>query len=132
MCCGLLVGIAACDSGPSFQPNGKTISAGAIVCPDSADTRSEFHKGIEFEKAVNQIAQSEGTQMDKLNRMSTILPTKADFSRFGCSELGAGAPIYIESEDATGIATITAKLPDETSLHGITYASEIKSDASGQ
>jgi hypothetical protein len=58
---------------------------------------------------------------------------KPDFSRYRCSELDARVPIYIENEDATGIATITAKLPDETLLHGITYASEIQSDKkSGQ
>ena len=58
---------------------------------------------------------------------------KTDFSPYGCSELESGVPVYIENKDATGIATITAKMPDETLLHGITYASEIQSDAqSGQ
>jgi hypothetical protein len=64
--------------------------------------------------------------------LETMKTYKTDFSPYGCSELESGVPVYIESEDATGIATITAKLPDETLLHGITYASEIQSDASGQ
>ena len=68
-------------------------------------------------------------QQSALEAMKTY---KTDFSHYGCSELEAGVPVYIEGEDATGIAIITAKLPDEILLHGITYASEIQSDASGQ
>lgn len=133
LCCGLLAGITACDSEPSFHPNGTTISSGAIVCPDSADTRSEFHKGIQGEKASAQIAQSSNSQDKNLQALLEVSKTyKTDFSPYGCSELEAGVPVYIESEDATGIATITAKLPDDTLLHGITYASEIQSGASGQ
>lgn len=71
--------------------------------------------------------------MNYLQAASEVMKTyKTDFSSYGCSELESGVPVYIESEDATGIATITAKLPDETLLHGITYASEIQSDTSGQ
>jgi hypothetical protein len=114
----------------SFRPNGKTILAGAVVCPDTVGARSEFHKGIEAEKALNEIAQSHDTKMDKLDHMAKVLSAnKADFSPYGCSEIESGVPVYIESEDAIGIATITAKLPDETLLHGITYASEVQSDA---
>jgi len=114
----------------SFHPNGKTILAGAVVCPDTVGARSEFHKGIEAEKALNEIAQSHDTKMDKLDRMAKVLSAnKADFSPYGCSEIESGVPVYIESEDAIGIVTITAKLPDDTLLHGITYASEVQSDA---
>jgi hypothetical protein len=134
LCCGLLAGIVACDSEPSFHPNGTTILAGAIVCPDSVDARSEFHKGIQGAKIADQIVQSGDSKDNNLQALLEVNKTyKANFSPYGCSELEAGVPVYIESEDTTGIATITAKLPDDTLLHGITYAREIQSDAkSGQ
>lgn len=121
------------DPDDSFHPNGKTISAGALVCPDSVATRSEFHKGIQGQKIMNQIARSGDSEAKNLHALLEATSIyKTDFSAFGCSELESGSPIYIENEDATGIAAITAKLPNTTLLHGITYASEIKSDSSGQ
>lgn len=127
-CCGLIVIMAACgspDSDSSFHPNGTTILAGAVVCPDSVGARSEFHKAIQGEDQIEQIKRQSGHITDE--QLLTILEThKADFSAYGCSELESGVPVYIENEDATGIATITAKLPDETLLHGITYAQEIQ------
>jgi hypothetical protein len=66
---------------------------------------------------------------------------KTDFSPYGCSEFGADEPVFIESVDGGGIATIAVELKhalkgdvavDDTLMHGITYASEIKSDRSGQ
>jgi hypothetical protein len=130
----------------SFHSNGKTILAGAVVCPDSVGARSEFHKGIQAaetsEKMEQQIKQQYGdpSSYDLMTNAIHSLPLvnfwethKTDFSPYGCSELESGVPVYIENEDATGIATITVKLRDETLLHGITYAQEIKSDAkSGQ
>jgi hypothetical protein len=120
--------MAACG-GPgtdsSFHTNGTTISAGAIVCPDSVGARAEFHKGIQVAKTMHQIEQQSGDSKDKLQTLlKTYKPT--DFAPYGCSELESGVPVYIENEDATGIATITARLPDETLLHGITYAQEIQ------
>lgn len=135
-CCGLIAMMATCgspDSDSSFHPNGRTILAGAIVCPDSVDTRSEFHKGIQGAKIADQIVQSGDSKDKYFQALLEVNKTyKTDFSSYGCTELEAGVTVYIESEDATGIATITAKLPDKTLLHGITYASEIQSDASGK
>jgi hypothetical protein len=123
------------DTDTSFHPNGTTILSGSIVCPDSVGARSEFRKGIQADKAMRQLVPhgDPTSDMEFLAASLEIMKTyKTDFSSYGCSELESGVPVYIESEDATGIATITAKLPDETLLHGITYASEIKSDTSGQ
>jgi hypothetical protein len=119
----------------SFHPNGKTILVGAVVCPDSTGARSEFHKGIQGEKEIKKLVPSGDPIKDMAFQQAAlrILEThKPDFSSYGCSQLESGVPVYIESEDVTGIAIITAKLPDESSLHGITYASEIQSDASGK
>lgn len=145
LCCVLLAGTVACDSEPSFHPNGKTILAGAVVCPDSLGARSEFHKSIQAAETLanmeQQIKQQYGdpSSYDQMTNAIHGLPLvnflethKPDFSPYGCSELESGIPIYIENEDATGIATITAKLPDDTLLHGITYASEVQSNASGK
>jgi len=110
-----------------------TILAGAVVCPDSSDTRSEFHKGIQGAKAADKISKSGNSQDQNLQALLEVNKTyKTDFSPYGCTEIESGVPVYIENEDATGIASITAKLPDETLLHGITYASEIQSNLSGQ
>jgi hypothetical protein len=112
----------------SFHPNGTTILSGAIVCPDSVGARSEFHKGVQGEKAMNRLVPSGDPAKDMkfLQAALEIMKIyKPDFSPYRCSELEAGVPVYIENEDATGIATIIAKLPDETLVHGITYVSEI-------
>jgi hypothetical protein len=121
-----LIIMAVVFSPPSFHPNGKTVLYGATVCPDSIGARSEFHKGIQFEEKVK------GTKVYGDSRDEPLIAFfeahKADFSPCGCSDLGSEVPVYIESEDATGIATITAKSPDGTLLHVITYASEIQSN----
>ncbi len=135
-CCGLTAMMANCGSpgsDSSFHPNGKTILGGAIVCPDSVGARLEFHKGVQGEKIADQIVKSGDSKDKKFQALLEVNKAyKTDFSSYGCSELEAGVPVYIENEDATGIATIAAKLPDEILLRGITYASEIQSDASGE
>jgi hypothetical protein len=114
----------------SFHPNGMTILVGAIVCPDSAHARSEFHEGIQGGQIAEQIVQSGNSEYEKVQALSEVQKTHwADFSSDGCSELEGEVPVYIQSEDVTGVATITAQLPDDTLLHGITYTSEIQSEA---
>lgn len=131
----LLTGIIGCDSSDSdsFQPNGTTVLSGAVVCPDSVEARSEFHKGIQGQKAMDQIAQSEGSQYAKILAMvQANTAYNPDFAALDCSEIESGVPVYIESEDATGIATITGTSLDGTMVHGITYAREVKPYTSGQ
>jgi hypothetical protein len=131
------------DTDTSFHPNGTTILTGAIVCPDSVGARSEFHKGIQEDKAMRQLV-PHGDPTSDLKFLAASLEImktyKTDFSPYGCSEFGAGEPVSIESEDA-GIATIAVELKhtlkgdsavDDTLLHGITYASEVQSVAPGQ
>ncbi len=127
----ILAGVIFWPRSDDFHPNGITTGVGAIVCPDSVDARSEFHKGIQQDKQAHQIKQPQHNEDGSISLAYTealvaVFKDKPNFAPYGCSELEGEVPVYIESEDTTGIATISAELPNGTLLHGITYAQEIQ------
>lgn len=119
-CCGLLAVIVACgtpDTDTSFHPNGTAIGLnGAVVCLDSPHARAGLSDSV-----------WDDTLEDSEKKVQAGEKLRApDLTGDNCSTLDSGTPVYIEHTDSAKIATVIAKLPDGTMIHGITRSSMIQ------
>ena len=117
VCCGLLAGIVACDSEPSFHPNGTAVGInGAVVCPDSAHARAGLSDDV-----WDDILADSARKVQAGERLRA-----PDLTGDNCSTLASGTPVYIENTDSQKMATVTAQLPDGTTIHGITRSDMVQ------
>jgi hypothetical protein len=118
LCCGLFVVIAACsDQDTSFHPNGIAVGGiGAVVCPDSAHARAGLS-----DKAWSETLEDSEKKVQAGEQLRA-----PDLTGDNCSTVVPGTPVYIESTDSSKLATVTAKLPDGTTIHGITRSDMVQ------
>jgi hypothetical protein len=112
-----------------FHPNAvaKTLSAvpGAIVCSDFASV------GFLFDLYIDHVTE---TGVDAMTRGQWTLShgppaTAPDPILYGCSLLPPGTMVEAHNAVLNGVpfvAVVTAKLPDGTMIHGVTFLSMVK------
>lgn len=105
------------DVDTSFRPNGAVVGGiGAVVCPDSPHARIGLN-----DKAWDD------TLEDSQKKVQAGEQLRApDLTGDNCSTLVTGTPVHIENKDSSKITTVTAKLPDGTTIHGITRSDMVQ------
>jgi hypothetical protein len=116
MAIGIYIAVSSLKSGDgkpeiSFHPNGSAIgSIGAVVCPDSPHARAGLS-----DKAWDESLEDSEKRVQAGGQLRA-----PDLKGDNCSTLTSGTPVYIENVDSGKMATVTAQLPDGTTVHGIT------------